>query len=144
MKVIAQCRIKNGKMEFGKRAEFLTDISRFKDGNYTITIERTKKKRSIEQNRYYWGVVVPLVCKELVELGWEEMTLDGTHNELLKRFNLVEVVNVRNGEIIKTIGSSTEMSTSQIMEYFAKITRWAATDLNLQIPEPGEQLTIEI
>lgn len=144
MKVVAQCRLKNGRLEFGKRAEFLTDLARFKDGNYTVTVEKTKKKRSIEQNRYYWGVVVPLVWEGYIHLGWEEMTLTGTHNELLKTFNIIEVVNIHNGEIKRTIGSSTEMSTSQMMDYFAKITRWAATELNVQIPEPGEQLTIQL
>lgn len=31
-----------------------------------------------------------------------------------------------------------------MMEFFADITQWAAEFLNIQIPEPNEQITIDI
>jgi hypothetical protein len=36
------------------------------------------------------------------------------------------------------------MTTSQMMDYFAEITQWAAEYLEVQVPQPNEQLTIEI
>lgn len=38
-----------------------------KDGVYQLTITRFKSKRSLKQNAYYWGVVVPFV-KEVFNL----------------------------------------------------------------------------
>lgn len=143
MKLISDVRIRNGKLDFKQRSNFLSDVSKFKDGDYILTIEKRKKKRSVEQNRYYWGVVVPLVKSGLNDTGWR-MTTDGTHEYLKNEFNIIEVVNERSGEVIKTIGSSTEMSTSQMMDYFAKITEWAAEYLNVNIPDPNEQLQIEM
>jgi len=143
MKVVSEVRIKDGKLDFKQRSSFLQDVSKFKDGDYVITVEKRKKKRSVEQNRYYWGVIVPLVLEGLTEAGWR-YTIDQVHEDLKRDFNIVEIVNEVSGEIRKTIGSTTEMSTSQMLNYFAKITQWAAEYLNVQIPEPGEQLQITI
>lgn len=142
MKVIESCRIRNGKLELKQKSVFVSDVAKLKDGDYVITIEKQKKKRSIEQNRYYWGVVVPLVKQGLLDVGYR-MTTELTHEYLKEHFNVLELINERTGEILKTIGSTTEMSTSQIMDYFTKITEWAAEYLNVQIPQPNEQLLIE-
>lgn len=36
------------------------------------------------------------------------------------------------------------MTTVEMMEYFAEITAWAAEYLGVEIPQPGEQITIEL
>lgn len=143
MKIVQGCRIKNGKFDLKQRNDFLSDISKLKDGDYILTIERQKKKRSLYQNSYYWGVIVPLVKSGLTEQGWR-VTTTQVHEDLKKEFNLIEIVNEKNGEIKRVIGSSTEMSTSQMMDYFAKISQWAAEYLGINIPEPNEQLKIEL
>lgn len=142
MKLIETCRIRNGKLELKQKSVFVSDISKFKDGDYVITIEKAKKKRSLEQNRYYHGVIVPLVKEWLIDAGWR-VTTSQVHEYLKENFNIIEITNEVSGEILKTIGSTSEMTTSQMMDYFAKITQWAAEYLNVQIPAPNEQLTIE-
>lgn len=142
MRIIESCRIRNGKLELKQKSVFVSDISKFKDGEYVITIERQKKKRSLEQNRYYWGVIVPIVKAGLIDAGWRVTTAQ-VHEDLKRDFNLIEIVNEKNGEIKNSIGSTSEMSSSQMMDYFAKITQWAAEYLNVQIPAPNEQLQIE-
>jgi len=142
MKVVSEVRIKAGKLDFKQRSNFLADVSKFKDGEYVITIEKLKSKRSLAQNSYYWGVVVPLVKYGLTDAGWR-YTTDQVHEDLKRDFNIVEIVNERSGEIRRSIGSTTEMSKSEMMDYFAKITQWAAEYLSIQIPQPNEQLTIE-
>ena len=141
MKVIAGARIQSGVMTMKQKSSFLADIKNLRDGDYVVTVERKKKTRSIEQNRYYWGVVVPLVRQGLIDLGYQ-ITFEGTHEYLKANFNVIEIINEHSGEIIKTVGSTTEMSTSQMMEYFAQIYRWSAEYLNVIIPEPNTQLTI--
>ncbi|HPT15504.1 MAG TPA: recombination protein NinB [Bacteroidales bacterium] len=143
MKLIADIRIENGTLKFKQRSTVLSDIAQMKDGDYVMTIERRKKKRSLSQNAYYWGVVVPLVKEGLLDIGYR-MTTDDTHEYLKGQFAITEVVNERTGEVLKSIGSTSEMTTSKMMDYFAEITQWAAEYLNVQIPNPGEQLKIEI
>ena len=40
----------------------LWDILKSLTGEYCIKIERKKKRRSINKNKYYWGVVLPYLC----------------------------------------------------------------------------------
>ena len=141
MRIVQNITIRGGKLVLPHRSQLISDIKIFKDGDYVLTIEKKSKKRSLSQNAYYWGVVVPLVKKGLNDVGYR-MTTEITHDYLKTNFNIIEIANEINGEIISFIGSTTEMSTSQMMDYFAKITEWAAEFLGVQIPEPNEQLKI--
>jgi len=141
MRIIADARIKQGRLEFKQRSSFLTDVEKLRDGEYIVTVERARRKRSIDQNRYYWGVVVPLVKEGLTDIGYR-LTTEAVHEFLKGQFNIVEIVNEKSGEIMKSIGSTTEMSTSQMMDYFSKIKEWASEYLSVYIPDPNEQLSI--
>ena len=143
MKLIADIRIENGTLKFKQRSTVLSDIAQMRDGEYVMTIERKRRKRSLMQNAYYWGVVVPLVKEGLLDVGYR-MTTEAVHEYLKGQFSITEIVNERTGEVLKSIGSTSEMTTSKMMDYFAEITQWAAEYLNVQIPNPGEQLKIEI
>ena len=141
MRIIAQARIRGGKLSLKQNSRFISDCAQLKDGeNYILTIERQKRKRSLLQNAYYWGVILPIVKNGLIDVGYR-LTTEAVHEYLKSKFNIIEIVNENTGEILKSISSTTEMSTSKMMDYFAEITEWAATYLNIQIPEPGEQLT---
>jgi len=141
MKIAQNITISGGKLVLPHRSQLISDIAKFKDGDYVLTIEKKSKKRSLDQNAYYWGVVVPIVKQGLNDVGYR-MTTETTHDYLKTNFNIIEIANEINGEIISFIGSTTEMTTSQMMDYFAKITQWSAEYLGVQIPEPNEQLKI--
>lgn len=116
-------------------------IKNFAGKDIQVTVEKKKKKRSLEQNAYYWGVVVPIVMNGLNEAGWK-FDKQMTHDFLLSQFNIKEVVNTESGEIVKYIGRSSNMSTVEMMEYFMDITFWALEFLNIQIPLPNEQIEL--
>lgn len=118
-------------------------IRNFAGKDIQITVERKRKRRSLMQNAYYFGVVLPLVVSGLNEIGYR-VDKDKTHEFLKSMFNKKELVNEQTGEILQTVGSTVDMSTVQMMEYFADITGWAAEFLNVQIPEPGEQTTFDL
>lgn len=131
----------DGKLILPQRNAFVKDLAVFKGKDVVITVEKKGKKRSTEQNRYYWGIVIPLVKQGLIDVGYR-MTTELTHDFLRDKFCIVEIVNEITGEVITTKGKTSEMSTSQMMDYFAQISQWAAEWLNIQIPEPEEQLKI--
>lgn len=143
MRIVSPARIRGGMLSLKQNSRFVSDCAQLKDGeNYIVTVERQKKKRSLAQNSYYHGVIVPIIKAGLIDVGYR-MTTEATHEYLKGKFNITEVVNERTGEVLKAVGSTTEMSTSQIMDYFAEITQWAAEYLNVQIPQPGEQVTVD-
>jgi len=142
MKLLTYGRVINGTLELTNKTEFKTDIANFEGKEVVITIEKKSKKRSLKQNRYYWGVVVPLVKAGMIEVGYR-MTTETTHEYLLANFNIIELVNEHSGEILKSIGRTTEMSTIEITTYFEKIAEWSLEYLNVIIPIPNEQLEIK-
>ena len=109
-----------------------------------VTFARPKKTRSSEQNRYYWGVVVRMVCEGFQSLGnpvnpdsVEDAEL--VHTYLKRRF--LEPIRVAdaNGEVHELGYSTTQLSTSQMMDYIAQVQQFASEFLNVIIPDPGEQ-----
>lgn len=110
-----------------------------------ITIEKLKKTRSLEQNAYYYGAVLPLVQNGLHDATGQMKTTEQIHyNILLKMFAPEnEIVNVETGEFITERLSSSEMTTTQFMEYIMEIQKWAAEFLGIDIPNPNEKTTLQ-
>ena len=143
MKLVCETRVVGGKLEFKHKSVFLHDVHKLRDGDYILTLEKKNKKRSIFQNQFYWGVIIPLVKQGLYDNGYE-LTTELVHEYLKSNFSIKEIVNEHSGEILKLIGSTSEMTTTDMMLYFEKIMQWSAEYLNVIIPEPNSQLEITI
>jgi hypothetical protein len=119
----------------------LKDLFTVNDGKYLV--ERSDaNKRSNPQNRYYFGLVIPLIQKGIKDMG-TELTVLETHEFLKARFNLSELVNEGTGETISVPLSTTRLNKSEFSEYVEKIQLFAAEFLNIIIPDPGVQTEIE-
>ena len=127
--------IRNGEIENKKSVRLLFET--LKDGKYLIEISGADK-RSNPQNRYYFGIVVPLIQKGIKDLG-TELTKDEVHEFLKARFNISEVVNQETGEAISVPISTTRLNKEQFGEYIDRIQKFAAEFLNIEIPDPGVQ-----
>ena len=142
MKLKYNGEVKESGLHIYQRADFDESIRNFMGKKVTITIQRMQNNRSLDQNSYYWKVIVPMVQDGLLDVGYR-LDKEAVHNYLKENFHIIEHVNFKSGEIIKSIGSTTRMTTTSMMDYFAKIVQWAAEYLNIQIPEPNEQLKIQ-
>lgn len=114
---------------------------RLKDGRYILEADNSKK-RTIPQNKFYWGLVVPMVRKGLNDLG-TEVSMEETHDFLKARFNYQEIVNTTTGEIISIPKSTASLHTIEFMEFIAMVQQFAAEWLNVIIPDPGEQMQMD-
>jgi hypothetical protein len=113
----------------------------FKSKEIEIIIRKKKKYRSSEQNRYYWGIVIPYILRAFIDLGnslqeGNKEHVDLIHSFLKRRFLESKKVSNANGELIELDPSTTGLSTFQFMAYLAEIGQWAAEDLHIVIPEP--------
>ena len=139
MKLKYTGRVDNGKLTIINRKGLIKDLASYFEGKkVTIIIEKYRKNRSNEQNSYYWGVVVEAVKIGLNDVGYK-MNSEATHELIKYKFLQKELINEETGEILKTIGSTTELSTSEFMDLLAQIQQWAAEYLNIIIPDPNEQ-----
>ena len=132
-----------GEIKLPKRLR--TEVGKaFAGKDVIVTFARPKKTRSSEQNRYYWGVVVRMVCEGFQALGNpvnpdNNEDIELTHEYLKRRFlQPIQVADV-NGEVHELGYSTTQLSTSQMMDYIAQVQQFAVEFLNVIIPEPGEQ-----
>ena len=93
-----------------------------------------KMPRSNPQNRYFHGVVIPIISEYL---GY---TLDET-KDLLKSMFLKEELVLRTKTEVKEViivRGSAELKTDEFEAFMENCRRWASMELGLNIPEPNE------
>ena len=111
-----------------------------KDGKHLITI-KDYRKRSLQQNDYYWAVVVPLVRKGLFDAGFDEVTDNEIAHEVVKKFFLkTPILSKQTGEIIDIGGSSTKLTVPEFSEFLERVVKWASEYLGIYIPSPNEPM----
>lgn len=134
-------KVKEGKLRIAHRSEFDRELANFRDGaEVIVTVERKRSKRSIQQNAYYWGVVVPLVKQGMGDRGMTATT-EETHELLKFKFRKKELVDMSTSEVHTFIGSTADMTKSEFMDFISSIQQWATQNLDMYIPDPNEQLT---
>lgn len=117
-------------------------VSSFEGKDCLFTIEPIKKNRSNQQNRYYHGVVIPIVKNCLKDAGYI-MNNDNVHDLLkLKFLREVLFINESTGDITERTKSTTELSTSAFMDYISEIRQFTLEYFNTDIPEPNEEITL--
>lgn len=93
----------------------------------TVTVKRFHRNRTDAQNKYYWGVVVPILqdymgydyAEEVHEaLGYEHLRYKKGKYWLVK--------------------STRKMSTVDFEAYMSLLRRWASREFGVNIPMPNE------
>lgn len=109
-----------------------------------ISVALVRRKRSDPQNRFYWGVVVPLVLQMFLDYG-NEVDGDDVHRFLKGKVGgMKKPIFDRNGEILSwSVDTSTKLSTYEWEVWMEKIRAWAAP-IDLFIPMPNEEYQLEI
>jgi len=140
VKISVNSKVENGRLSVN-RAALSRAMQDFEGKEVTITIARKKKSRSNEQNRYYWGCVIPIVRDAFRDAG-HLITQEDTHLMLRAKF-LTEALPIgEDGEFIDHIKSTTELTTLDMTIYIDNIRYWCAEFLGITIPEPNEQIEI--
>lgn len=142
MKIVYYSSIKQGKLQPGISRQIQEYLACHDGKRVKITIEKAKKTRSVEQNRYYWGVIIQMIKQRLRELG-NLFSEEQVHDLLKYKFLKESVLLNADGEYIDRIKSTSELSTSEFMDLIAQVQQWASEVLDIYIPDPNEELNIE-
>lgn len=86
----------------------------------------TQKPRSLNENNYYWGVVV----EELSQ--FTGFTPQETHTLLKNKF--LKIVKGK----LESARSTTDLSVAEFENYLSQVRQWASEELNVFIPTPNE------
>ena len=122
-------KIEKGKIILDNPNRYLVQISRLEGQRIEAVLRKQKSTRSLNQNNYYWGVVLELLSDNgNTPEEWHEMC----RQMFLKAFKAV------NGKELEYVRSTTKLSTTEMEVYLENIRRWAAQELNCYIPLPNE------
>lgn len=99
-----------------------------------MRVEPARATRSIQANRYYWGVVVDAIAEHT---GYDP---DDVHEILKARF-LPKPLAVRagNGRVVAEYvigGTTTTLTDAEFSDYCRRIKAWALDELDVAIPDP--------
>lgn len=99
-----------------------------------MVIKKVQKKRSLNQNAYYWGVPVKMLAEKYA--GGTKEDIDSVHDFLGTEF--LTVTKTVMGREFKVVRSTSRLSTVEFEKYCARIRMWASVALDFYIPEPNE------
>lgn len=93
----------------------------------TVEISAEKKRRSLNQNNYYWGEVIEMLSE------YTGYTPNEMHDALRWKF-----LRKQTPTGLDFPRSTSALTTSEFEDYLSQIRVWAAQDLNCPIPLPNE------
>lgn len=131
----------DGKLSLYDRDYFVQYIKSMSLSSVELTIKE-KSNRSTQQNRYYWGAVIPIIREGMKRLGIV-MNSEQVH-ELLKYKFLIHELVTNDGDVIKTIGSTRELSKYDFNQFIEQVRQWSIEYLHTDIPEPNELTMLNI
>lgn len=98
-----------------------------------VTVELYRKKRSLEQNSYLWGVVYPTMLRE----GGDGWTADDIHELMLGEWGGWEVIDLYGQKRKRPKRRSSKLNTTDFTDFVAYIQQFAA-EQGIYIPDPNE------
>lgn len=124
-----------------EKEHLMAVLNSLKVGFHRIVI-RDARTRTHPQNRYYWGVVVPMVKEGLRDAGYDEVQTNMDAHEVMKHIHLKKrIVSNKTGDVIDIAGSSAKLPIPEFNEYIERICRWSAEYLGVAIPAPNEVMS---
>src|SRR5262245_5435283 len=96
----------------------------------TVVVKKWARKRSTNQNRFWWGVVVPMFAERCGYQPWEH---EAVHDELMR-----VLLGMREGghAALPIRESSAKLTTAEFNVLIERAQVFAAEKLGLVIPDP--------
>ena len=98
----------------------------------TVTYQAIKPTRSLLQNKYYWGVVIAMLAREI---GY---TPEVMHEYMKEIFLSASYLGMPDGQGLTYHPSTKTLSKKEFDDYIQKIRIWAGDFLSLDIPLPNQ------
>lgn len=122
----------NGKLFFVNKDDFYKYVAmNYDNKKVEVTVSEFKKKRSINQNNYYYGVVIPIAADEMGVHPYE------AHDILGREFLKYQITD-SNGEVHELVRSTTDLTTVEAEEYYRQCREYISANYEAYIPLPNE------
>ena len=142
-KVQIQTSVNSGRFKRNRNI-VLDAINSFEGKDVMITFEKVSKKRSNNQNAYYWGVLIPILQNSFRENWGEIWNKEKAHDFCKMQFNFIEKINESTGEIVRVPKSTTENTTTAQEELHSEIRNFIFEWFEVNVPLPNESISLEL
>lgn len=120
-----------------RQKAMVLDAVKHAKGLCWFELARARNQRTLQQNSYYWGVVLKMVQAAIEEAWGEPMPADEVHEFLKYRFLRKPVTNHKTGEVVGAIPeSSAKLDTKQMTDFIENVRMFAADTFGIDIPDP--------
>jgi len=134
--------ISKGHMPPHIRSNIATLFSSMEGKRIRLKIEEAKKKRSLKQNSFYFGSIVPAVRQYMLKEQGQNLSLEETHDMIVKYvWKFTKWVEMPDGGRVEVRRSSTEADTMGWEEKI-ELTRAYFAPVGLQLPYPNENILV--
>lgn len=104
-----------------------------------IKIGVSRKIRSLDQNKYYWGVVIECCKQGVKELWGENITKEECHQLLKTHCHYHEKISELTDNNIRIPLDTHDLTTTGFMEYIEKCCKFIGEIFGITVPEPNSQ-----
>ena len=138
--MIFKASVVNGKVNIAQKSLFNNIIKSYEGKDIRLKVAKWYKPRSLPQNKYYFGVLIPQVIDALVNNGIErhELSTEIVHDLLKMKFLKKDFVS-NDGEVIEYVVGTSKLTTEEFNIYIDDIIRWCADTLSYVAYLPNEQ-----
>ena len=121
----------NGRLHPRNIVAFNAYIWKFKENEeLDVTVKKRERQRSLPQNSWYWGGILPVIAHETGH------TVEELHEIFKRKFLPRQEIKYR-GQSIFIPGSTANLTSEQFSIYIERI-RTEAADMGIRIPEAGD------
>jgi phage protein U len=135
--VVGTASVRRGKLFINHRRLFDQLVAQL-DERWTleVVVKRLRANRSIQANRYYWGVVLATLS---AHTGY---TVDELHDLMKMKFIPKHLALLDgNGDVQGAFvlgGSTRQMTTKEFADYIEAVRQFAGAELDCYIPDAGD------
>ncbi len=132
--------VTDGKLPEATAKRIGQTIRAFNGKSVFISIKEVKRRRSRNQNAYYFGVVIPPILAEFREAG-NAVDSEDVHSYLKQHVGkLKRKIVTPDGEILEAVASTAGLTTMEMEAYLERVRAWAVEVLGIAIGLPNETL----
>lgn len=126
------------------RSGLVQAIQNLPDGMYRVKVAKFRRTRTLQQNRFLWGVVYPVIADGITEAWGERLELEDVHDLCKQNFLSSPIVNKHDGTWKGNRYKSTaRLTIDEFSDYVDKLTKFASESLSVVLPDSSEYLSKE-
>lgn len=129
--------ISKGHLPLLVRHDISNTLKKFEGKRINISIAESQRKRTLRQNRYWFGILRKHVVPVFRDYGdnWDEFSV---HEYVMKQLGYQEILTDHKGNDFVSRTSSSKFTTKQWEDYMQRARAYLATEHGIGLPLPNE------